>query len=170
MKYIYNFAIFLLVYLLVAVSKVAAVCPVCTVAVAAGVGLSRWLGIDDTISGLWVGALTVSLIIWTINWLKSKNIKFIAMEVIISVAYYIMILIPFYKTDIISYHPKNMIWGVDKLLLGMIIGSAVFLLAYSGYLLLKENNNGKAHFPYEKIVLVVAPLIILSGIFYLITK
>jgi len=28
-------------------TKVYAICPVCTVAVAGGVGLSRWLGIDD---------------------------------------------------------------------------------------------------------------------------
>ncbi len=29
-----------------------AVCPVCTVAIASGVGLCRYLGIDDLISGL----------------------------------------------------------------------------------------------------------------------
>jgi len=170
MKYLYSSVLFLFAFLLVAVSKVSAFCPVCTVAVAAGVGLSRWLGIDDTISGLWVGALTVSLIIWTINWLKAKNIKFIAMEAIISVGYYAIILIPFYKTDIISYHPQNMLWNVDKLLLGMVIGSGIFLLAYFGYLIVKEKNGGKAHFPYEKILFVIAPLIILSGVFYLITK
>ena len=33
-----------------------AICPVCTVAVGAGIGLSRWLGIDDSITGLWIGA------------------------------------------------------------------------------------------------------------------
>jgi hypothetical protein len=33
------------------------VCPVCTIAVAGGVGLCRYLGIDDLISGSWIGAL-----------------------------------------------------------------------------------------------------------------
>lgn len=37
-------------------AKAQAVCPVCTVAVGTGVGLSRWLGVDDTITGLWLGA------------------------------------------------------------------------------------------------------------------
>ena len=29
-------------------TKALAICPVCTVAVGAGIGLSRWLGIDDS--------------------------------------------------------------------------------------------------------------------------
>ena len=41
--------------------KALAVCPICTVAAATGIGFSRWLGIDDTITGLWIGGLTVSL-------------------------------------------------------------------------------------------------------------
>ena len=32
-----------------------AVCPVCIVAVGAGLGLSEYLGIDDTIAGVWIG-------------------------------------------------------------------------------------------------------------------
>jgi len=52
--------------------KVLAVCPLCTVAVGAGVGLSRWLGIDDVITGLWIGGLIVSLIAWSENWLDKK--------------------------------------------------------------------------------------------------
>jgi hypothetical protein len=35
---------------------------------------------------------------------------------------------------------------------------------------LKQKNGGKAHFPFEKVVLPVAPLIILSVIFYFVTK
>jgi hypothetical protein len=156
--------------LLLIPAKALAFCPVCTVAVAAGVGLSRWIGIDDTISGIWVGAFTVSAIAWTVIWLKSRNWKFPGMEVVVALVYYATVLIPFYKTDIISNHPKNMLWGVDKILLGMVIGSFAFLLFYYAYLIVKEKNGGKAHFPFEKIVFVIVPLLILSGIFYFITK
>lgn len=38
---------------LIFAKKALAVCPICTVAVGAGVGLSRCLGIDDSITGLW---------------------------------------------------------------------------------------------------------------------
>jgi len=50
-----------------------AVCPVCTVAVGAGLGFSRYLGIDDTISGIWIGGLMVSISFWTIDWMKTKK-------------------------------------------------------------------------------------------------
>ncbi|KKU63742.1 MAG: hypothetical protein UX88_C0023G0019 [Candidatus Woesebacteria bacterium GW2011_GWC2_47_16] len=52
-----------------------AVCPVCTVAVGAGLGVSRWLGIDDSVSGIWVGGLVVSLSFWFADWLTKKNLK-----------------------------------------------------------------------------------------------
>lgn len=40
---------------------VLAQCPVCTVAIGVGVGLCRYLGIDDLITGLWIGALLLAL-------------------------------------------------------------------------------------------------------------
>jgi len=147
-----------------------AFCPVCTVAAASAVGLSRWLGVDDTISGLWLGALTVSMIGWTINWLGKKVIKKWYYNILVAIIFYILILIPFGRTDIISFHPANMLWGMDKILLGIIIGSVFFLLSHTGYLLMKEKNGGHAHFPFEKIVIPVGTLIILTIIFYYITK
>jgi hypothetical protein len=53
-----------------------AVCPVCIVAVGAGLGLSQYLGIDDTISGVWIGGLTAAVAAWTINWFNKKNWSF----------------------------------------------------------------------------------------------
>jgi len=50
-------------------------CPVCTIAVTAGVGLSRWLGVDDLISGLWVGGLLVSLIGLTFSLVEQKGFE-----------------------------------------------------------------------------------------------
>lgn len=169
-KYLVPAFLFSILYFLLSPVTALAFCPVCTVAVAAGVGLSRWLGVDDTISGLWVGGLTVSMIAWTINWLKGKNISRWYYSVIIVVAYYAMILIPFYKTDIISFHPSNLIWGIDKLVVGIVSGSLFFLLSHSAYLMVKEKNGGHAHFPFEKIVFPVGTLIILTAVFYFLTR
>ena len=157
-------------YFLLSAKSVLAFCPVCTVAAAAAVGLSRWIGVDDTISGLWIGGLTVSAIAWTINWLRRKNISKWWLNIIISLIYYAMIMIPFYKADIISFHPSNMLWGVDKLVLGLILGSLFFLSGHSLYLMAKEKNGGHAHFPFEKIVFPVTTLFIFSIVFYFITK
>lgn len=55
-------------------SKAYAICPLCTVAVGAGVGVSRSLGIDDVIVGLWIGGLLVSSSMWLFEWLKGKEV------------------------------------------------------------------------------------------------
>ncbi|KKP59532.1 MAG: hypothetical protein UR53_C0001G0032 [Candidatus Magasanikbacteria bacterium GW2011_GWC2_34_16] len=146
-----------------------AFCPVCTVAVGAGVGFSRWLGVDDTISGLWIGGLTVSLIGWTINWLDKKKIKFYGRKISIFVLYYGLIVVPFFYTGVIG-HPLNTFWGIDKLLLGVIVGSIFFFIGKLVYNNVKKNNGGHAHFPFENIVFPVAPLILLSGLFYFLTR
>lgn len=146
-----------------------AFCPVCTVAVGAGVGLSRWLGIDDTVIGLWIGALTVSLIMWTINWLNQKKIKFIGRKIIVTVVYYLLIVVPLFYTGIMG-HPLNKLWGIDRLLIGIIIGSIAFLASVLIYDMLKKRNNGRSYFRSQKIVMPVGTLIVLSLIFYILTK
>lgn len=146
-----------------------AVCPVCTVAVFAGLGLSRWLGIDDTISGLWIGAITVSISMWTINWMNKKKWHFKGRKILIALVWYALIVLPLFFTNIMG-HPLNKIWGIDKLFLGIVVGSITFFAMELWYEQLKKKNNGHAHFPFQKIAMPVGALIILSLIFYFITK
>lgn len=151
--------------------KVLAVCPICTIAVGTGVGFSRWLGIDDTITGLWIGGLIVSMITWTEGWLKKKNIRFRGRTLINILAYYTLIITPLYYSGIIG-NPFNTLCacGLDKLLFGIIAGSSTFWFGESWYFYLKERNNGHAYFPFQKVVMPVLPLIILSIIYYFLTK
>lgn len=160
---------YLLALILVPTGYAAAICPVCTVAVVAGLGLSRWLGIDDTISGLWIGGLMACLIWWTIKWLASKRIQAWYWQLLTALFYIALIIYPLYHYEIIG-HPLNALWGVDKLLLGIIAGAIFFTAGDQLYPYLKKINRGRAHFPGEKVVLPVSPLIILSVIFYFITK
>jgi len=153
------------------VTPVSAQCPVCTVAVIGGVGFTRWLKIDDTISGLWVGGLLTSLTLWTINWLNSKKIKFIGRKPLIIIFYYGLTIAPMYWTKFIG-HPLNKVGGMnglDKLVFGILIGTIVYYASQYTYQYMKV-KNGKPHFPYEKIVFAVVPLAILSAIFYFIFK
>lgn len=162
-----SFAIFFI--FLFNVVKVYAVCPICTIAVGAGIGLAQWLGIDDTITGLWIGGFTISLIVWTITWLTKKNIRFIGRKPLIAIGYYVLILVPLYYKGIIG-HELNKLWGIDKLLLGIIIGSILFAGGSIWYEYLKKQNGGKSHFRLQKILMPIAPLIIMSFVFYCITK
>ncbi|HTW97025.1 MAG TPA: hypothetical protein VMD74_05205, partial [Candidatus Methylomirabilis sp.] len=133
-----------------------AVCPVCTVAVVGGIELSRYLGVDDSITGLWVGGLTVSLIFWTIDWLNKKNIRFKFRKILIALGYYALVVVPLYFLKIIHLHlPRYETFcgcGIDKMSVGIASGSIVFLIGVLVYEYLKKKNNGHAHFPFEKIV------------------
>ncbi len=146
-----------------------AICPVCTVAVGAGVGLTRYLGIDDTVSGVWIGGLTVALIIWTNDWMDKKNIRFSGRGAISAAAWLGLVFAPLYLGGIVG-HPLNRIYGLDKIIVGVVSGGLLFYISALLYYYLKVKNNGRAHFPFEKVVLTVAPLIILSVFFYLFTK
>jgi hypothetical protein len=146
-----------------------AICPICAIAVGAGVGLSRWLGIDDTITGLWIGALIVSSIAWTINWMNKKNIRFKGRKILLTLMYYLVIIVPLYWKGIIG-HIYNKIWGIDKLIFGIIIGSVVFLASVLWYQNLKKKNNDKAYFPFQKVAMPVGFLAIFSAILYFLTK
>lgn len=150
-------------------AKAYAICPVCTVAVGAGVGLARWLGIDDTVTGLWIGGFIVSLIMWTISYLERKNINFFTRNLVVIVGYCALTIVPIYFIKAI-WHPQNTLGGINKLLLGIIIGSILFYLGAIWYYHLKKKNNNHAYFPFQKVVMPIAPLIIMSVVFYFITK
>ncbi len=142
-----------------------AVCPVCTVAVGAGLGVAEWLGIDDSISGLWIGALIVSMSIWTINWLNGKNIRFKGRKILIFLTYYAIIILPLWLKGKIG-HPYNKLCGIDKLLLGIILGSVLFSAGVLFHNYIRKKNGNVSYFKGQKIVFGIAPLIIASIIFY----
>src|SRR3989344_7886321 len=122
-----------------------AVCPVCIVAVSAGLGLSRWLGVDDIVSSIWIGALLASLSIWTIIWINKKNWTFKYQKIVIPVVYYLLTLLPLYYYDIIG-HPSNKIFGIDKIIFGAFLGTAAFLASVRLHNYLKQKNQGKSFF------------------------
>lgn len=149
-------------------------CPVCTAAALGGVGLARWLKIDDLVTGLWVGGALASTTAWTINWLNKKNIKFVGRKILIALITYGFVLVPFHYKGIIT-HPRNkyigdFYLGIDKLVLGIIIGTIFLAVAVMAYETVKRKNAGHAHFPFEKVAFPIGALAIMSVIFYFITK
>ncbi len=161
-------------YFLLSASKARAICGVCTGAAVAGVGLTRWLGIDDLVSGLWVGGALASVTGWTINWLNKKEIRFYGRKILVALLYYGFVVIPFYYYDIAT-HPRNKYIhetyiGIDKLILSIFIGTIFFVIANKTYEYLKAKNGGHGHFPFEKVVFPIGTLLILSGIAWLINK
>ncbi|MCX5921837.1 MAG: hypothetical protein NTX86_00735 [Candidatus Dependentiae bacterium] len=146
-----------------------AICPICTIATGIGVGFSRRLGIDDTITGLWVGALIASTIAWTINILTSYGIRFIGRKPLVAFIYLLLFLWPLYYYNYIGI-PGNTLCGYDKLLLGIIIGIITFTVGCLWYNSIKVSNEGHAYFPFQKVFMPVGLLIIMSILFYCITR
>lgn len=152
-----------------------AICPVCTIAVGAGLGISRWLGIDDAVSGVWVGGIILSSTFWFIDWLEKKNFKSLSFyykfqykKWLVTLLMYALVLIPLFTSGIIG-HPFNTILGIDKLLFGTAVGSLAFLMGM--YLDKKVRElKGKQLFPYQKVAFPVGALIIASLILFLITS
>ncbi len=144
-----------------------AVCPVCTVAVAAGVELSRWYGVDDTIAGLWIGGFTVSLIWWTVGWLDRKGVRFFGRKPLIVVGYYLLVVAPFFWWGDVVVAP---LWGLNRLLLGTVVGSFAFFAGALWYADIKRRHGGHAQFPFQKVVLPIAPLLLLSLFFFFLTR
>jgi hypothetical protein len=167
-KKIFLFPFILTFLKLTLVPKALAVCPVCTIAVGAGLGLSRWLGIDDTVSGIWVGGLILSMSFWIDDWLVKKNIKINYQLPLTIIAMYALTLLPLKYQGVIG-HPFNQIFGVDKLIFGIILGSFVFI---AGIYADKKVRSIKGHqlFDFQKVVFPVSALFIFSVIMFIITS
>lgn len=151
-------------------SPAEAVCPACVVVAGAGVGLSRWLHIDDFIIGIWIGGLTVSLIGWFLGRLdREKNFSRLS-RMVIALFFYLMTFVPFYLADLFA---KPVVAGfydvnrdANRLFFGILSGSFVFLIGIWLHQFLKKKNNQRSFFPFQKVILPIGGLLILSLIFY----
>lgn len=141
-----------------------AVCPICTVAVGAGLGFSRWLGIDDSIAGIWVGGLIVSFVFWTFDWLEKKNINYPGKKISVIAGWYLLSIGPLFLTDVTTFSLTN------NLNIGIVVGSIAFWSAADWHFYLREKNDSRVYFPFQKVAIPVTTLTILSIVFYFFTK
>lgn len=131
-------------------------CPVCTVTVVAGLGISRWLGIDDLLTSIWIGGFVLSFSFIFYDWLIKKWPKFKSEYgiYITVVLMYLFALLPLYKAPTIK-----------RILYGTAIGSVVFLLGVYADKYQRVKFK-KIFFPFQKVVFPVVMLIIATAIMY----
>ena len=127
----------------------AQVCAVCTLAVASGLGLSRLLGVDDTYTGVWLGAALIALPSFASSliakkWPKIKYLRQISLAVMIVVSLVALYLADgFYQAGTLTHLAQGMIIGVICFLLGYYLDRALRTL---------KNDGGKPYFPFQKVV------------------
>lgn len=155
-------------------------CPLCTGAAVAGVEVARVTGLDDSITGLLLGAVIISSALWFNKWLN-KKINFPMQEVIIVIISFLMIAIPLYYAGIITNFEmvKSMpemhamlglgVLGIDKLLFGMTIGTLAVWFAFTLSDSIKK-QRGKVLWPYQGLSFMFIVLVIISIIFWGLTK
>ena len=145
-------------------------CPVCTVTVVAGLSLSRLLGIDDAVISLWIGAFILSFSFITIDWIEKKwpKLKFKRFTLPFTVLMYLLVLVPLKMSGSIGI-AGNTLWGVDKIILGTLIGSALFLF---GAWADKKVRKVRGHqlFKFQKVIFPVITIILASAVFLFLTK
>jgi hypothetical protein len=156
---------FVFLFTLLGTGSAQAVCPVCTVAVLGGLGLSRWLGIDDFITSLWIGGLALSVSAWGWNYLKKKDKLSFLSGLLIFVLVYAATIFPLYWFKYIGA-PFNKLWGQDKIVLGIIVGTVVFWVGAFLHTQLKKRNEGKVYVKFQRVILPVGFLLIASLAYY----
>ena len=124
-----------------------------------GLTLSRLLGIDDTITGIWLGAFLGALAFWFSMNLGRKNKIFRnkLIELIIYISFTVLTIISFYQFNLIEKHID--IFGFDKLPFGMVVGGVVFYLINLIHI--------KHYFAYQKIIVSLGTMTLLSVLFYI---
>lgn len=169
-----------IISLIILPQLVSAHCPLCTAITGAGIGVARGMGVDNSIIGLFLGAFVVSTGLWFNNWLKKKKIVFPFQEFLIVFASFILTIAPLYLTGIIinfeivkSLPELSMlgleVFGIDKLLFGTIVGILAIGVSFSFSNYIKK-RKGKVLFPYQGILFMIITLLILSEVFWVITR
>ncbi len=167
---LFVFLIFFVLGIILIIPSVMAHCPLCTAATIVGVGVTRSLGWDDSIVGIFVGAMIVSSALWLNNILKKRNIGGNAFLRIgsLTLATFVLTILSFYYAGIFGPANTYRIFGMEKIIFGTISGSIVSFAAFLASNEIKKKNNEKILFSYQTMILTFSGLILNALIFWMV--
>jgi hypothetical protein len=158
------------------IPPVSAHCPLCTAGAAAGVGIARAYGVDDSIVGLFLGAFVAASALWLDRILKKRNIDYPFQGVILVAVSLLALAVPLYYAGIITnievvksmpdYHAifGMETFGLDKLFSGLVLGTVLIagVFTVSDYITAKRGRL----FRYQGMILMAVTLIIVTALLW----
>lgn len=145
-----SFVFFLLIFLKTTLAS----CPVCIAATGAMVATARFYGVDDLITGTFVGGFVISGAAWIDRLLKKKKKNYIPLQLIgITILWLFIFITIFYIAGLIFSL-------FDRIVIGMLSGSIITLIAFRFHDFLKENNGNRSYIPFQVIFLSIVFLLL----------
>ena len=140
--------------------------PLCAIGIAGGLGLSKLLGIDDITLGFWIGALILSFSVQFNQFLIKKGKAF-------PLSFWLVFLVTWFSSFLpvwnkLGWGEKTCFCGLPRVIAGSFLG--IFILFFSDWLnnkILKKFHRNKVYFPYQRVIIPLIALIIISAIFEL---
>jgi len=136
-------------------------CPVCIITVGGGMFLAKKLGIDDLLVSIWISGLNTVIAYWLAPKIK---IKFLKKRVVLSLILFLTTLAYFQFTGQLGV-VDNRLLGIDKIILGQIVGLLMIIAGNIIYADTKAKNHHRALFLYAKVIFPVGLLLLATLIF-----
>jgi hypothetical protein len=144
-------------------------CPICIVTVGGGMLIAKRLGVDDFLVSIWISALNTAIAFYLAG--KFQNDKMMFKKILSNPWLLSVILLAFtlvyFVTTGQTGHLTNKLLGLDKIIFGQVLGMFVMFAGNFIYGYTKYKNNGKALFPYSKVVFPVGLVLLTTIIFKL---
>ena len=136
-------------------------CVVCAAAFAAFFEIARSIGVKDTAIAVWLGAMWLLMWYVSVKFFERAKWDFKGYKTLNAVLVITTVPLTY------SYVPWKayVYFGVDAILIAMIAGALAFWGSQAFYQFLKRKNGGRAHFPFEKVALACAFVLVASIIF-----
>ena len=100
--------------------------PMCAIGIIGGLGISRWLGIDDITLGLWIGALILSVSIQLNIFLSKKGKSFPFSFWVIFGGTWVLSFLPILKS--LTQDASCDIFGLPRVICGSVLGALTLFL------------------------------------------
>ncbi len=171
-----NLAALLSLFSIFSVRIASAHCPLCTIGAAAAAGGAAYLGVNNIIIGLFIGAFAASMGFWVARMIKKKYIPFqtaaIVLASFLTTILPILPLMPGIKPLYISIAGDygsllNRTYVYNVFLVGSIVGSIIVLIVPLISGTLTRARNGKT-IPFQGTTITLAVLLLLGVIFQLV--